>query len=47
MELSNLLSKTEFTSDELAFLLNLKGDERRTFWEKAAEIKNTVVGSRV
>jgi biotin synthase len=47
MELSNLLSKTEFTRHELAFLLSLKGDERQTLWQKAAEVKNAVVGSKV
>ncbi|MFW5774155.1 MAG: radical SAM protein, partial [Tangfeifania sp.] len=47
MELSNLLSKTDFTRDELVFLLGLKGDERQALWGKAAEIKKAVVGPNV
>jgi len=47
MELSRILSKTEFTRDELAFLLSLKGDERQALWQKAGEVKKAVVGSNV
>jgi biotin synthase len=47
MELSKLFSKPDFTRDELAFLLGLKGDERQALWKKAAEVKKAVVGSKV
>lgn len=47
MELSHILSKTEFTREELAFLLSLKGEEHQALLKKAAEVKKAVVGSKV
>jgi len=47
MKLSHILSKTDFTREELAFLLSLKGDKRQALWGKAAEVKKTEVGSKV
>jgi biotin synthase len=47
MNLDRLLSSNEFTREELAFLLGLKGNERKSFLIKAAGVKNEVVGKRV
>lgn len=47
MELSTILSKTDFSREELVFLLNLKRTERYALFEKAAEVKKAVVGSKV
>lgn len=47
MDLSNILSKTDFSREELVFLLNLKGTERNSLLEKAAEVKKVVAGSKV
>ncbi len=47
MDLSNILPKTEFTLEELTFLLSLKGEERQEFWRKSADVKKAVVGSSV
>ena len=47
MDLSKLLSKTDYTRDELAFLLSLKGNGHQALWKKAADVKKAVVGSKV
>lgn len=47
MDLSTILSKKDFTREELAFLLSLKGTARQILLEKAAEVKKAVVGSKV
>lgn len=47
MELSTILTKTDFSREELVFLLNLKRTERYALLAKAAEVKKAVVGSKV
>jgi biotin synthase len=47
MDLSKILSKSEFTREELVFLLSLKGEERQIFLRKAADVKKSVVGKKV
>ena len=45
--LEKLLYKSNFTKEELVYLLGLKGDDRKLLWNKSAEQKTTIIGNKV
>ncbi len=47
MNLGEVLENGTFSREELGFLLNLKGDRRKAFWERSAAVKKEVVGPKV
>ena len=46
-ELDKILNQSNFSAEDLAFLLNLKGDERIQLLQKSREIKLKTIGNKV
>jgi biotin synthase len=45
--LDKILNQNSFTAEDLAFLLNLKGDERNKLLQKSSEVKLKTIGRKV
>lgn len=46
-QLEEILEQTDFTADEIVFLLKLKGDERTQLLKKSRAVKENTVGGKV
>ncbi len=46
-KIADILKQKEFSKNELIYLLSLKGDERKQLRQRAAEVKNNIVGNKV
>ena len=45
--LTEILSKTEFTKEEIAYLLSLEGSDKTALFEKSSEVKLRTIGNKV
>ncbi len=45
--LTEILSKTEFTKEEIVYLLSLEGTDKTALFEKSSEVKLRTIGNKV